>query len=86
MVNNRKLKYDICYSPNAALDTRSFFSLPILTGFGGLPKKVSPFQKGETFRAPAAAPRNVWCAGHAVNLRGAGATPSPKGAEMTGIL
>ena len=30
--------------------------------------------------------RHIECAGHAVNLRGAGATPSPKGAEMTGIL
>jgi hypothetical protein len=30
--------------------------------------------------------RNLWCAGHVVNLKGAGATPSPKGAVMTGIL
>lgn len=30
----------------------------------------------------AAAPRNLWCAGHAVNLKG----ESPEGAVMTGIL
>jgi hypothetical protein len=29
---------------------------------------------------------DIWCAGHVVNLKGAGATPSPKGAVMTGIL